>query len=82
MTHDLLAARVEPRHGLLPRTWVKGGDDVQLEDRIGLDTPVNVPGTGDEYANWRRKLPENWERLLEREDVWELARILGNSRGS
>ncbi len=55
---------------------------VQLEDWIGLDTPVNVPGTGDEYANWRRKLPQTWERLLEREDVWELARILGNARGS
>ncbi len=54
---------------------------VQLEDWIGMDTPVNVPGTGDEYANWRRKLPETWERLLEREDVWELARILGNARG-
>ncbi len=53
----------------------------QLEDWIGVDTPVNVPGTGSEYPNWRRKLPDDWDRLLEREDVWDLARIIGEARG-
>jgi 4-alpha-glucanotransferase len=55
---------------------------VQLEDWIGLDTPVNVPGTGSEYPNWRRKLPQTWEELLEREDVWALARVLSDARGA
>ncbi len=30
---------------------------VQLEDILGMTTSVNVPGTCDEYPNWRRKLP-------------------------
>lgn len=29
---------------------------LQLEDWLEMDTPVNVPGTCDEYPNWRRKL--------------------------
>jgi 4-alpha-glucanotransferase len=30
---------------------------IQLDDLAGADTPVNIPGTHTEYANWRRKLP-------------------------
>ena len=29
---------------------------LQLEDWLAMDKPVNVPGTVDEYPNWRRKL--------------------------
>lgn len=29
---------------------------VQLEDMLLINKPVNVPGTSDEYPNWRRKL--------------------------
>jgi (1->4)-alpha-D-glucan 1-alpha-D-glucosylmutase len=38
---------------------------VQLEDIFGCPDQVNLPGTVDQYANWRRKLPvplEQWER--------------------
>jgi (1->4)-alpha-D-glucan 1-alpha-D-glucosylmutase len=37
---------------------------VQLEDIFGAREQVNLPGTVDQYANWRRKLPvpiEKWE---------------------
>ncbi|MGE0483791.1 MAG: 4-alpha-glucanotransferase [Gammaproteobacteria bacterium] len=36
---------------------------VQLDDVSGEDTPVNVPGTYDEYPNWRRKLGVTVEAL-------------------
>ena len=26
---------------------------IQLEDWLDMDTPVNVPGTSNEYPNWR-----------------------------
>ena len=31
---------------------------LQLEDWLEMDKPVNIPGTFDEYPNWRRKLTE------------------------
>jgi (1->4)-alpha-D-glucan 1-alpha-D-glucosylmutase len=37
---------------------------VQLEDIFGAREQVNLPGTVDQHANWRRKLPvaiEHWE---------------------
>jgi 4-alpha-glucanotransferase len=30
---------------------------VQIEDLVGMADQANVPGTVDEYANWRQKLP-------------------------
>jgi (1->4)-alpha-D-glucan 1-alpha-D-glucosylmutase len=35
---------------------------VQLEDVLGTLDQVNVPGTTDQYPNWRRKLPLELER--------------------
>lgn len=35
----------------------------QLEDWMGVVDPVNVPGTSEEYPNWRRRLPDNLEDL-------------------
>ena len=38
---------------------------VQLEDVFSCRDQVNLPGTVDQYANWRRKLPvpiEQWEK--------------------
>jgi 4-alpha-glucanotransferase len=36
---------------------------VQLEDLVGSEEGVNVPGTTVEYPNWRRKLPVELEQL-------------------
>ena len=37
---------------------------VQLEDVLEVETPVNIPGTTDEYLNWRRKLPSTLETIF------------------
>ncbi len=36
---------------------------VQIEDICGETTPVNVPGTADEYPNWRRKVRDDIESI-------------------
>lgn len=36
---------------------------VRIEDLAGERDPVNLPGTVDEYPNWRRKLPVSIEEL-------------------
>ncbi len=36
---------------------------VQIEDICGETTPVNVPGTNDEYANWRRKVRDDIDAI-------------------
>lgn len=42
---------------------------VQLEDWLEMDTPVNIPGTVDEYPNWRRKLSMNLDDIFSKEQV-------------
>lgn len=42
---------------------------LQLEDLLEMDKPVNIPGTVDEYPNWRRKLSTTLEDLFSRDDV-------------
>lgn len=42
---------------------------VQLEDMMLINKPVNIPGTSDEYPNWRRKLNESSETLFKRSDI-------------
>lgn len=46
---------------------------VQLEDWLAMDNPVNIPGTVNEYPNWRRKLSMNLDQLFAREEVNRLA---------
>ena len=53
---------------------------LQLEDWLEMDKPVNIPGTFDEYPNWRRKLTENIESMFERHDINELASKLSHAR--
>jgi 4-alpha-glucanotransferase len=55
---------------------------VQPEDWLHMDSPVNVPGTSDEYPNWRRKLTEDWQSLLARPDVTVLTRKIGAVRSA
>lgn len=37
---------------------------LQLEDLLGILLPVNIPGTSDQYANWRRKLNYSIEDIF------------------
>lgn len=53
---------------------------VQLEDWLEMDKPVNIPGTVDEYPNWRRKLSVNLEEIFARDDVNEIAKQLSEVR--
>ena len=36
---------------------------MQIEDAIGEVLPVNVPGTTEQYPNWRRKLSLDLETI-------------------
>lgn len=38
---------------------------LQLEDALGVMEQVNLPGTVDEYPNWRRRLPVPLDRLAD-----------------
>lgn len=44
----------------------------QLEDLLQMATPVNIPGTSTEYPNWRRKLSDNIDTILQRPDVLQM----------
>jgi (1->4)-alpha-D-glucan 1-alpha-D-glucosylmutase len=46
---------------------------LQPEDWLGMDTPVNVPGTHEVYPNWGRKLTAEWPEFMARDDVRTLA---------
>jgi 4-alpha-glucanotransferase len=54
---------------------------LQLEDWLEMDKPVNIPGTVDEYPNWRRKLSTTLDDLFTRQDIIDLTRRLTNARG-
>ena len=53
---------------------------IQLEDVLQVETPVNVPGTSDEYPNWRRKLTDSLENLFANEANLRLFRNISNIR--
>ncbi|WP_413282806.1 4-alpha-glucanotransferase [Vibrio sp. MA40-2] len=53
---------------------------VQLEDWLEMDKPVNIPGTVDEYPNWRRKLSMSLDDIFSREEVNRIARRLTEVR--
>ncbi|MEI8592738.1 4-alpha-glucanotransferase [Photobacterium sp. Hal280] len=53
---------------------------LQLEDWLEMDKPVNIPGTVDEYPNWRRKLAVNLEDLFHRQDIMDLTKRLTDVR--
>ncbi|WP_372880429.1 4-alpha-glucanotransferase [Psychromonas sp.] len=42
---------------------------LQLEDFLEMDKPVNVPGTSNEYKNWRRKLSKNIDQIFTDQDI-------------
>jgi len=42
---------------------------LQIEDLLGMEDPVNVPGTSSEYPNWQRKLSADIEDIALRADL-------------
>ena len=55
---------------------------VQLEDWLEMDQPVNIPGTVNEYPNWRRKLSMDLEQLFSVDAVNQIADKLSQVRSS
>lgn len=53
---------------------------LQLEDWLQMDMPVNIPGTSDEYPNWRRKLSMTLEQLFSLNDINHLTNELSKAR--
>lgn len=66
VTQDTLVRAV---HGFLGRTRCLLAM-VQLDDLAGEVDPVNLPGTTDQYPNWRRRLSVPLESLIERLRGW------------
>ncbi|MDH3633576.1 MAG: 4-alpha-glucanotransferase [Gammaproteobacteria bacterium] len=55
---------------------------VQLEDLLSEANQVNVPGTIDEYPNWRRKLSLNLEDWPDRLDLEGFAHVINSDRNA
>lgn len=54
----------------------------QLEDFIGVEKPVNIPGTFREYPNWRRKLTLNLDEIFSKPYVTALTAAMTEARKS
>lgn len=52
----------------------------QIEDWLSMDKPVNVPGTSNEYPNWRRKLSRNLSDIFSDKHVISLLRKMTEAR--
>ena len=56
---------------------------VAIEDVLGLEDQVNVPGTVSEYPNWRRRWPVLLEELASDQRLYRIAAIFSRAgRGS
>lgn len=55
---------------------------IQLEDLLSEVNQVNVPGTIDEYPNWRRKLSANLEDWPDHFDLEGFARAINTERNT
>jgi 4-alpha-glucanotransferase len=53
---------------------------VQFEDLLDRHTPINLPGTTDEYPNWRQRMPCSTEQALATPRMQEIAARL-NAEG-
>lgn len=53
---------------------------LQPEDWLDMASPVNVPGTSDQYQNWRRKLAVSLEEMFADETVNRLIKDLDRRR--
>lgn len=55
---------------------------VQLEDLMLINAPVNIPGTSDEYPNWRRKLTQTLPELFSKPEIEAFCQQLNALRGA
>jgi 4-alpha-glucanotransferase len=55
---------------------------LQIEDLLGMEDPVNVPGTDREYPNWRRKLTADVADLAARQELDRLLGAVARARGA
>ena len=55
---------------------------LQLEDWLEMDKPVNIPGTTDEYPNWRRKLSTTLDDMFSCPNVNDLTAALTAARAN
>ena len=55
---------------------------LQPEDWLGMTTPVNVPGTVEQYPNWRRKLSKTLEEIFADKEVNALLKVVSQQRQS
>ena len=53
---------------------------LQLEDALQMTQPVNIPGTSNEYPNWRRKLSEPIEQWSQNHDIRQLFTEISKQR--
>lgn len=52
----------------------------QLEDWIQMEKPVNIPGTFNEYPNWKRKLTCDLEDIFNQNMLQSLAKQISEAR--
>lgn len=53
---------------------------LQVEDLLLQEEQVNVPGTVDEYPNWRLKLAHNLEDWVQETELERIARLINRER--
>lgn len=55
---------------------------LQPEDWLDIASPVNIPGTSEEYPNWRRKLTHNIEDIFAKTEVSDLLNLVNHHRNN
>lgn len=53
---------------------------LQLEDWLEMENPVNIPGTVDEYPNWRRKLSKSLNEIFDDPACISLMETISSTR--
>lgn len=53
-----------------------------IEDLLGLEQQVNLPGTIDEHPNWRRRLPVRCDELANHAELNDRLALLAQFRGA
>ena len=51
-----------------------------MEDAIGLQEQVNIPGTIDEHPNWLQRLPHTMDEYWQQESLTDLLEVMKRER--